>query len=163
MKRRRMQCGLLWLMVLAIGCGGSKDKPGQAASTSVESTPTPTAMASPTPIPTPASIDLGGGLSGLVLLPGQGTARVLAGDVVELRVRVLSLDRQEIWSGELEHKAGEAGGFPGLDRAVDGMRLGEVRELNVPPDLAFLHPKAAAPAAVTLIVEVTNLKEETQR
>lgn len=136
MMRRPMQSLILLLFMAGFqGCGSQKEEPAPVAVTPTPIAATTTPTPEPTPLP-PREIDLGEGMAGVIRQHGEGP-EAAEGQTVTVDVFIGDENEEEVWSGKFEFVIGSGMAFPGMDRAVRGMKRGEQRVVSIPKALGI--------------------------
>ena len=80
--------------------------------------------------------DLGNGLKIATLKAGEGV-ELAEGDKAKFATKIASEAGAEMFSGEFEFVLGSGQAFPGFDKGVRGMKLGEARRIKVPAEMGI--------------------------
>lgn len=149
----RLIAAILTTMMLCIiaGCRQSEEK-----STTPAATATATATPVPSPTPEPPPVDLGDGLVYKVLRDGSGDV-VTSGSLARLRMDIADTKGAALWSGTFEFLLGSGQAYPGLDRGIVNMRMGERRRIDIPAPLAFRPDMDSAAVDQVATVELIAL------
>jgi FKBP-type peptidyl-prolyl cis-trans isomerase len=110
-----------------------------------------------------------GGVVYETLQPGEGKQAV-SGETATIHYDLKLEDGTRVQSSRSTNQpyrfliggtGGESTAIPGMQEGVAGMKVGEVRRLTIPPELAYgKEGKPGIPANATLIFEVELLKAE---
>ncbi len=158
-------------MVVSLAGAGCRDRVPEPASMTAEPTPTTAAAsAAPEPTPDPApSASAAPAASSLIkkdVKVGKGKA-AKRGDTVSVHYVGTLMDGTKFDSSRdrnepFEFTLGEGHVIKGWDEGVVGMKVGGIRELTIPPDLAYgargAPPKIAPGATLKFEIELLEIK-----
>ena len=137
------RCWILLLSLLSLACGeGAANGPDAEVSPSLPETPGALLASLPPGSPLPDRLELDGGLVVEILAHGGGPL-CQRSDIVWLHVDVKVaatgqlVDSSRQRGAPIKFELGRSSMIKGLDRAVDGLRVGTVARALVPPSLAY--------------------------
>ena len=152
-------------LALVLSACHKHSKPSSSAPSAAQNPGEAASSTSPPSEPVPRTIDKGDGWTIEITKDGYGPPAKL-GDEVSLAYTarkksddaVIASTRE--WPAPFRMRLGEKGVFPGLARAIEGLRTGSTARIEIPPALAYGkdgNPGSNVPADETLVFDVEVL------